>query len=144
MNAEGPLIKSQRHTLKTLGVLTNCPKSAHYLSKVAGKIQTAEEPASSPLTASATFALKASVWFRRGRLFIVSPDSRANLARRQAETPLIALFRFPEPALPSGILTPFRSEICTPTITSANMSPSEIDKTSRSATGDGASSALQA
>jgi hypothetical protein len=26
--------------------------------------------------ASATFALKAGVWFRRGRLFIVSPDSR--------------------------------------------------------------------
>jgi hypothetical protein len=103
MNAEGPLIKSQRHTLKTLGVLTNCPKSAYYLSKVAGKIQTAEEPASSPLTASATFALKAGVWFRRGRLFIVSPDSRG----RQAENPLIALFRFPEPALPSGILTPF-------------------------------------
>jgi hypothetical protein len=39
------------------------------------------------------------VWFRRARLLIVSPDSRANLARRQAETPLIALFRFPEPAL---------------------------------------------
>src|SRR5882762_8904034 len=54
----------------------------------------------SPLTAaSATFALKAGVWFRRARLLIVSPDSRANLARRQAETPLIALFRFPEPAL---------------------------------------------
>src|SRR6266700_1021228 len=33
------------------------------------------------------------------RLLIVSPDSRANLARRQAETPLIAPFRFPEPAL---------------------------------------------
>ncbi|MGF6312930.1 hypothetical protein ABIB82_006965, partial [Bradyrhizobium sp. i1.8.4] len=32
-------------------------------------------------------------------LVIVSPDSRDNLARRQAETPLIALFRFPEPAL---------------------------------------------
>jgi hypothetical protein len=30
---------------------------------------------------------------------MVSPDSQANLARRQAETPLIALFRFPEPAL---------------------------------------------
>jgi len=43
--------------------------------------------------------LKAGVWFRRARLLIVSPDSRANLARRQAEIPLIALFRFPEPAL---------------------------------------------
>src|SRR5260370_31345675 len=51
------------------------------------------------MAASATFALKAGVWFRRARLLIVSPDSRANLARRQAETPLIALFRFPEPAL---------------------------------------------
>src|SRR6266511_3234722 len=28
------------------------------------------------MAASATFALKAGVWFRRGRLFIVSPDSR--------------------------------------------------------------------
>ena len=39
------------------------------------------------------------MWFRRARLLIVSPDSRANLARRQAETPLIVLCRFPEPAL---------------------------------------------
>src|SRR5260370_35850879 len=54
----------------------------------------------SPLTAaSAPSALKAGLWFRRARLRIVSPDSRANLARRQAETPLIALFRFPKPAL---------------------------------------------
>ncbi|MCK1724961.1 MFS transporter [Bradyrhizobium sp. 142] len=52
--------------------------------------------------ASATFALKAGVWFRRARLLIVSPDSRDNLARRQAETPLIALFRFAEPALITG------------------------------------------
>ncbi|WP_271612566.1 hypothetical protein [Bradyrhizobium sp. CCBAU 21362] len=35
------------------------------------------------------------------RLLIVSPDSRDNLARRQAETPLIILSRFPEPALSS-------------------------------------------
>src|SRR5713226_6270424 len=54
------------------------------------------------MAASDTFALKAGVWFRRARLLIVSPDSRANLARRQAETPLIALFRFPEPALSSS------------------------------------------
>jgi hypothetical protein len=39
------------------------------------------------------------VWFRRARFVIVSPDSRVNLARRQAETPLIALCKFPEPAL---------------------------------------------
>jgi hypothetical protein len=49
--------------------------------------------------ASATFALKAGVWFRRARLLIVSPDSRANLARRQAETPLIAPFSLAGPAL---------------------------------------------
>jgi hypothetical protein len=30
---------------------------------------------------------------------MVSPDSRVNLARRQAETPLSDLFRFPGPAL---------------------------------------------
>jgi hypothetical protein len=54
----------------------------------------------SPLmAANATFALKAGVWFRRARLLIVSPDSRVNLARRQAETPLIPLFRFLRPAL---------------------------------------------
>ena len=53
-----------------------------------------------PLMAeSATFALKAGVWFRRGRLFMVSPDSRAYRARRQAETPLSVLFKFASPAL---------------------------------------------
>src|SRR5260370_19570948 len=51
------------------------------------------------MAASATFALKVGVWFRRARLLIVSPDSRVNLARRQAETPLIPLFRFLRPAL---------------------------------------------
>src|SRR6516225_7213163 len=29
------------------------------------------------MAASATFALKAAVWFRRGRLIMVSPDSQA-------------------------------------------------------------------
>src|SRR6516164_4234418 len=29
------------------------------------------------MAASATFALKAGVWFRRGRLIMVSPDSQA-------------------------------------------------------------------
>src|SRR5262249_25057835 len=51
--------------------------------------------------AIATFALKADVWFRRGLLLMLSPDSRANLARCQAEAPLIALCRFPKPALKS-------------------------------------------
>jgi len=46
--------------------------------------------------------LKAGVWFRRARLLIVSPDSRVNLARRQAETPLIPLFRFLRQALGSS------------------------------------------
>jgi hypothetical protein len=35
----------------------------------------------------------------RARLLIVSPDSQVILPRRQAETPLIARCRFPEPAL---------------------------------------------
>src|SRR5262249_7588892 len=57
----------------------------------------------SPLIAAiATFALKADVWFRRGLLLMLSPDSRANLARCQAEAPLIALCRFPKPALSPG------------------------------------------
>jgi hypothetical protein len=60
------------------------------------------------MAASATFALKAGVWFRRARLLIVSPDSRVNLARRQAETPLIPLFRFLRPALGSEFLTALR------------------------------------
>ena len=51
------------------------------------------------MAASATFALKAGVWFRRARLLIVAPDSRAHRARRQAEIPLSALCRFPGPAL---------------------------------------------
>jgi hypothetical protein len=55
------------------------------------------------MAASATLALKAGVWFRRGRLFIVSPDSLAQRARCQAETPLIVLFRFLRPALPSKV-----------------------------------------
>src|SRR5215467_11753271 len=59
----------------------------------------------SPLIAAiATFALKADVWFRRGLLLMLSPDSRANLARCQAEAPLIALCRFPKPALVYGFL----------------------------------------
>jgi hypothetical protein len=35
----------------------------------------------------------------KGLLLMLSPDSRANLARCQAEAPLIALRRFPKPAL---------------------------------------------
>src|SRR5215471_9487583 len=61
----------------------------------------------SPLIAAiATFALKADVWFRRGLLLMLSPDSRANLARCQAEAPLIALCRFPKPALMSADRNP--------------------------------------
>jgi N-terminal domain of oxidoreductase len=46
-----------------------------------------------------SYALNAGVWFRRARLLIGSPDSRVDLARRQAETPLILLSRFLRPAL---------------------------------------------
>jgi hypothetical protein len=50
------------------------------------------------MAARATFALNAGVWFRRGRLLIISPV-RGHLRRIQAETPLIDLFSFAEPAL---------------------------------------------
>src|SRR6201984_2788208 len=53
----------------------------------------------SPLTAArATFALKAGEWFRRGRLLMVSPV-HGDYRRHQAEIPLIALSKFPRPAL---------------------------------------------
>src|SRR2546422_8568580 len=56
----------------------------------------------SPLTAaSATFALKAGEWFRRGRLLMVSPV-HGDYRRYQAEIPLIVLCRFPGPALLDG------------------------------------------
>src|SRR5882724_6369099 len=56
----------------------------------------------SPLTAaSATFALKAGEWFRRGRLLMVSPV-HGDYRRYQAEIPLIVLSRFPGPALLSS------------------------------------------
>src|ERR1035441_9534211 len=50
------------------------------------------------MAASATLALKAGVWFRRGLLLIVSPV-RGHHRRSQAETPLIDLFKFASPAL---------------------------------------------
>src|ERR1700756_4491063 len=57
----------------------------------------------SPLTAArATFALKAGEWFRRGRLLMVSPV-HGDYRRYQAEIPLIALSKFPRPALHSAI-----------------------------------------
>src|ERR1700692_1951579 len=57
------------------------------------------------MAASATFALKAGEWFRRGRLFMVSPV-HGDYRRCQAEIPLIVLSRFPEPALYPSIPTP--------------------------------------
>jgi hypothetical protein len=42
--------------------------------------------------------LKAGEWFRRGRLLMVSPV-HGDYRRYQAETPLIALSKFPRPAL---------------------------------------------
>src|SRR5450756_2213900 len=53
------------------------------------------------MAASATLALKAGVWFRRGLLLIVSPI-RGYHRRYQAETPLIDLFKFASPALRCG------------------------------------------
>src|ERR1039458_8999297 len=53
------------------------------------------------MAASATLALKAGVWFRRGLLLIVSPV-RGHHRRSQAETPLIDLFKFASPALNPG------------------------------------------
>jgi hypothetical protein len=47
-------------------------------------------------------------WFRRGLLLMLSPDSRAQRALCQAETPLIVLCRFPEPALSSRIRSVWR------------------------------------
>ncbi|OIQ67629.1 hypothetical protein GALL_507890 [mine drainage metagenome] len=38
------------------------------------------------------------MWFRRGRLFMVAPV-RGDYCRRQAEIPLIDLFKFASPAL---------------------------------------------
>jgi Flp pilus assembly protein TadG len=61
------------------------------------------------MAASATFALKAGVWFRRGRLDMVSPDSQAQRACRQAEIPLNALCKIPGPAL-TGWFRKFRQE----------------------------------
>src|SRR6266487_3948638 len=59
----------------------------------------------SPFTAAkATLALKAGVWFRRGRLDMVLLLIRGDLRRCQAEIPLIPLFRFAEPALSSVFL----------------------------------------
>jgi len=48
-------------------------------------------------------ALKAAEWFRRGRLLMVSPV-HGDYRRCQAETPLIALFKFAEPALMTAIM----------------------------------------
>jgi hypothetical protein len=42
--------------------------------------------------------LKAGEWFRRGRLLMVSPV-HGDYRRYQAEIPLIALSKFPRPAL---------------------------------------------
>jgi hypothetical protein len=52
------------------------------------------------MAASATLALKAGVWFRRGLLLMISPV-RGYHRRYQAETPLIGLFKFASPALTS-------------------------------------------
>jgi hypothetical protein len=60
------------------------------------------------------FALNAGVCVRRARLLIVSPDSRVNLARRQAETPLSVLCRFPKPALRVPAVLPKNRDLASP------------------------------
>jgi hypothetical protein len=45
--------------------------------------------------------LKAGLWFRRGRLLIVSPG-RGHSRRLQADIPLIDMSRFAEPLLPAA------------------------------------------
>jgi hypothetical protein len=51
------------------------------------------------MAARATFALNAGLWFRRARFVIVSLLIRSHPGRCQAETPLIRLLKFAEPAL---------------------------------------------
>src|SRR3954454_3860661 len=50
------------------------------------------------MAASATLALNAGAWVRRARLVMVAPDPR-HTRRSQAETPLIDLSEFGQPAL---------------------------------------------
>jgi hypothetical protein len=45
------------------------------------------------------FRLEAGVWFRRPHFFIFAPDSQAKHACRQADFPLNAMFKIPEPPL---------------------------------------------
>src|SRR5450432_2434020 len=58
------------------------------------------------MAVKATLALKAGVWFRRVRFVMISPDSRQPRCQCQAENPLIALSRFPEPALYQEVVAP--------------------------------------
>jgi hypothetical protein len=62
--------------------------------------------------------LKAGLWFRRDRLLILSP-ALGILGRRQAESPLILLSKFPEPPLfdrIAGALANLGYEICDQTV----------------------------
>src|SRR5271170_5458776 len=79
----------------------------------------------SPLTAArATFALKAGEWFRRGRLLMVSPV-HGDYRRYQAEIPLIALSKFPRPALSAQARTIDRCMIGAPRL-SGSLTPRPI------------------
>jgi hypothetical protein len=66
-------------SVKTLASVRPCEKPIDACkTKAHSFVQWVRQPSDAPLmAASATFALKAGVWFRRGRRFIVSPDSRA-------------------------------------------------------------------
>jgi hypothetical protein len=55
--------------------------------------------------------LKAGLWFRRGRLLIVSPG-RGHSRRLQADIPLIDMSRFAEPLLCSALTYTALAGIC--------------------------------
>src|SRR6266568_3801846 len=78
------------------------------------------------MAASATFALKAGVWFRRGRLVMVSPDSLAQRARCQAETPPIVLCRFPKPVLITNFREPLSQRCFAGCNTAADFDPKHV------------------
>jgi hypothetical protein len=77
--------------------------------------------------------LNTGVWFRRGRLLIVSPV-RGHHRRYQAETPLIPLSRFAEPALSAAFCYGRSSSNFTATQNASRGSPRSLSRFSRSLT----------
>jgi hypothetical protein len=69
--------------------------------------------------------LNAGVWFRRGRLLMVSPV-RGDYRRCQAETPLIVLCRFPGPALSTNCSSIKVSSAASPTAAAIGLPPNVL------------------